>query len=102
MVRVNPDRWKEAPFGAPEYRNMSTSEAAAQFPEEFDAIIASEVLEHVFDWKQLVSDASNCLKVIPFSTSSNLPIHFLKSCQVFKNQATFLYEIVFFVNHRYI
>ncbi|EUB64212.1 Hexaprenyldihydroxybenzoate methyltransferase [Echinococcus granulosus] len=62
LIKVNPDQWKEAPFGAPEYRKMSTLEAAAQFSEGFDAVVASEVLEHVSDWKQLVSDASSCLK----------------------------------------
>ncbi|KAL5968449.1 Ubiquinone biosynthesi O-methyltransferase mitochondrial [Taenia solium] len=62
LARVNPDRWKEAPFGAPEYRNMSTSEAAAQFFEEFDVVVVSEVLEHVSDWKHLVGNVANCLK----------------------------------------
>uniref|UniRef100_A0A0R3W783 Methyltransf_11 domain-containing protein n=1 Tax=Taenia asiatica TaxID=60517 RepID=A0A0R3W783_TAEAS len=62
LARVNPDRWKEAPFGAPEYRNMSTSEVATQFFEEFDVVVASEVLEHVSDWKHLVSNVANCLK----------------------------------------
>ncbi|VDL18393.1 unnamed protein product [Hymenolepis diminuta] len=59
---VNPDVWKNVPFGPPEYQNISSSEAAEKYPGLFDAIIASEVLEHVSDWEQLVSDASKCLK----------------------------------------
>lgn len=60
---ANPDVWKNVPFGPPEYQNISSSEAAEKYPGLFDAVIASEVLEHVSDWEQLVSDASKCLKV---------------------------------------
>uniref|UniRef100_A0A0R3X731 Ubiquinone biosynthesis O-methyltransferase, mitochondrial n=1 Tax=Hydatigena taeniaeformis TaxID=6205 RepID=A0A0R3X731_HYDTA len=80
-LRVNPDRWKDAPFGAPKYRNMSTSEAAAQFSEKFDAIVASEVLEHASDWKNLVRDASTCLKpgghFIATTINRTIPSYFL-------------------------
>ncbi|KAM7537311.1 hypothetical protein Aperf_G00000068231 [Anoplocephala perfoliata] len=54
--------WKNVPFGSPEYRIMSSTEVAAQFPGQFDAVIASEVLEHVSEWKQIISDVSKCLK----------------------------------------
>lgn len=63
LITANLDLWKSVPFGAPEYRYMSSTEAAVQFPSQFDAVIASEVLEHVSDWEQLIFDSSKCLKV---------------------------------------
>ena len=54
------------PFGVPEYRKSCTREIADRFPGEFDVAIASEVLEHVADWEQVVGDMAVCLKVIDF------------------------------------
>ncbi|VDN96048.1 unnamed protein product [Rodentolepis nana] len=59
---ANPDIWESVPFGPPEYQCISSTEAAEKYPGFFDAIIASEVLEHVSDWEHLVSDVSKCLK----------------------------------------
>ena len=63
LKNSTPDHWKAAPFGAPEYHKMSTAEVASKYPGEFDVVVASEVLEHVVDWEQLVCDAAACLKV---------------------------------------
>ncbi|KAM7538282.1 hypothetical protein Aperf_G00000068270 [Anoplocephala perfoliata] len=62
LITANPELWKNVPFGTPEYRNMSSTEAAVQYPGQFDAVIASEVLEHVSEWEQLIVDSSKCLK----------------------------------------
>uniref|UniRef100_A0A5K3EM73 Polyprenyldihydroxybenzoate methyltransferase n=1 Tax=Mesocestoides corti TaxID=53468 RepID=A0A5K3EM73_MESCO len=62
VASINPKQWEDAPFGAPEYRSISTQDLATEFPGKFDAVIASELLEHVSDWEKIVRDASVCLK----------------------------------------
>ncbi|VDM03598.1 unnamed protein product [Schistocephalus solidus] len=55
-------RWSATPFGAPEYSCCSVADVASENPGQFDALVASEVLEHVSDWENLIKDASICLK----------------------------------------
>uniref|UniRef100_A0A0X3NQS3 Ubiquinone biosynthesis O-methyltransferase, mitochondrial n=2 Tax=Schistocephalus solidus TaxID=70667 RepID=A0A0X3NQS3_SCHSO len=55
-------RWSATPFGAPEYSCCSVADVASKNPGQFDALVASEVLEHVSDWENLIKDASICLK----------------------------------------
>lgn len=62
-TNVNPSRWTGIPHGAPFYRTVSVREIAQEFPQKFDAVIASEVLEHVTEWEELITDISLCLKV---------------------------------------
>lgn len=61
---TSPKQWAAFPHGAPEYRTMTMNDAAVQFPHEFDAVIASEMLEHVTNWREIVKDISVCLKVV--------------------------------------
>jgi len=61
-TNVNPSRWMGVPHGAPFYRTVSVREIAQEFPQKFDAVIASEVLEHVTEWEELITDISLCLK----------------------------------------
>nr|VZI42436.1 unnamed protein product [Spirometra erinaceieuropaei] len=58
----DPDRWSTTPFGAPDYSCCSVADVARENPGEFDVLVASEVLEHVSDWENLIRDASLCLK----------------------------------------
>ncbi|KAL7054906.1 hypothetical protein AAHC03_024169 [Spirometra sp. Aus1] len=58
----DPDRWSTTPFGAPEYSCCSVADVARENPGEYDVLVASEVLEHVSDWENLIRDASLCLK----------------------------------------
>lgn len=62
-VNLTADRWKHAKRDPPSYENVGLDEVASRSPAHYDAVIMSELLEHVTDWESMLRLANVCLKV---------------------------------------
>ncbi|CAH8821749.1 unnamed protein product [Trichobilharzia szidati] len=63
-VEATSHRWITHPsLHKPVYRLTSLQTVAEESPNHFDAVVASEVLEHVTDWEGMVKCIANCLKL---------------------------------------
>lgn len=74
-------RYKPSPaFHPPKYRLGTLQEIAHESPELFDAVVLSEVLEHVTEWEELLRQAALCLKpggMLFLTTINRTPSSFL-------------------------
>lgn len=61
-VNLTADRWKHAKRDPPRYENVGLDAVASRSPAYYDAVIMSELLEHVTDWESMLRLANVCLK----------------------------------------
>ncbi|KAK4471764.1 hypothetical protein MN116_005162 [Schistosoma mekongi] len=63
-VEATSYRWNEhLILQKPNYRFTSVQTIAEELPHQFDAVVASEVLEHVTDWEDMLKSMTVCLKL---------------------------------------
>ncbi|KAF6777671.1 hypothetical protein AHF37_02938 [Paragonimus kellicotti] len=55
-------RWSSPDIKPPCYRLVSLESLVSESPAQFDAVVMSEVLEHVTDWEEMIHQASLCLQ----------------------------------------
>ncbi|THD28425.1 Ubiquinone biosynthesis O-methyltransferase [Fasciola hepatica] len=61
-VQLTADRWKRTGRDPPRYETIGLDAVAVRYPSHFDAVIMSELLEHVTDWESMLCLANVCLK----------------------------------------
>ncbi|CAH8497900.1 unnamed protein product [Schistosoma turkestanicum] len=63
-VEATSYRWTDHPdLLKPTYKFTSVESITQEFPCQFDAVVASEVLEHVTDWEDMLNSFKQCLKL---------------------------------------
>ncbi|OON19294.1 3-demethylubiquinone-9 3-O-methyltransferase [Opisthorchis viverrini] len=55
-------KWPSPTFRPPEYRLVSLEQLSEEMPGQFDAVVMSEVVEHVTHWEDLIKHAVTILK----------------------------------------
>uniref|UniRef100_A0A183BAH5 Methyltransf_11 domain-containing protein n=1 Tax=Echinostoma caproni TaxID=27848 RepID=A0A183BAH5_9TREM len=62
-TQLTADRWKQAKRDCPRYETIGLNTVATRSRSHFDAVVMSELLEHVTDWENMLYLAHVCLKV---------------------------------------